>query len=92
MLPYGESFEGGYKPFPLFPSILYNILDMTEETNSISDIVIEEKKHYKQKKIKGTQVCRIKGMRSDVKANLAKVSRYLLKNPDATNVEVQRET
>lgn len=65
---------------------------MNETNNTINDIVIEEKVAKKNKKIKGTQVCRIKGMRSDVKANLAKVSRYLIKNPDATNVEVQRET
>lgn len=67
---------------------------MSEEnvgTNTISDIVIEEKQTKKSKKIEGTQVCRIKWMRADVKANLAKVSRYLLKNPDAKNVELQRE-
>lgn len=61
-------------------------------TENINDIIIEEKQPKKSKKIIGTQVCRIKGMRSDVKANLAKVSRYLLKHPDATNVEIQKET
>ncbi len=58
--------------------------------DSIENIVIEEKQ-TRSKKIKGTQVCRIKGMRSDVKRNLALVSRYLLKNPDATTTQMQKD-
>ena len=63
---------------------------MEEQKESIVAIVIEDTPKEK-KKIKGTQVCRIKGMRSDVKANLAKVSRYLLKNPDASTTQIQKD-
>lgn len=65
---------------------------MTEQTEAISDIVIMEKEPRKKQKIVGTQVCRIKWMRADVKRNLAAVSRFLIKNPEAKIVDIQKAT
>ena len=69
-------------------------MSMTE----IEDIVIEDipekvdrRLRTTTKKIEGTQVSRIPGMRKDVKRNLALVSRYLLKNPDASTTQIQKD-